>query len=513
MDTFIFYTQLFSIRIVRAMRFGFIVLTILGLINNIVGQQQRIGIQSLINESSSSTSSTIEESVIIGNTRFVFNPSPDTPLDFVEEDKMFITTQQYQWGLDRIDQTLLPLDKKKYNPKYTGKGVDVYVLDTGIFLEHQEFEGRAIYGTHLYNEKGDVYGHGTHVASTIAGKIVGVSPDVRIIDVKVLNDGGSGQNSVIVKGIAWAVENIKKTKRCSIISMSLGGGMSSIMDRAIQETYKENILTVVSAGNSNDHIAWYSPAREPLAITVGGSDIKDKKYILSNYGGNIDIIAPAVQIYGAYQKDPKLYTRKSGTSMAAPHVSGVLAQLMEQVGCQDIQLLEMLLKEQSVIGKISGFNSETPNRFLQSAKTIPPTKRPTNSPTPFPTRPTTQPTKSPSSSPTINPTTQSPSSSPTQSPTVFPTRPTKQPTQSPTVFPTRSTKQPTSSPNIGKTIAPTEYPTATLPCWKLCWANERSQNDCLSVKERYPHCWCVWDSRRKRPCWGRSVWHSDAPSN
>lgn len=309
---------------------------------------------------------------IIGDTTFSFlEPGEDVSVglkgsEVYKEIEGEVSIDKYQWGLDRIDQKSLPLDKNNYSPKYTGKNVTVYVLDTGVDTKHPEFEGRAFDGISYYGSLNDRHGHGTHVASTIIGKNVGVARGARVINVKVLGDSGSGSTINVVKGIEWSVNNYKSNnKECSIISMSLGGGPSSILDRAVDQAFKSGMMVVVSAGNNNRDAENYSPARAKNAITVGSVDIDDDKSSFSNYGKGVDIFAPGDEIIGA-KSGTKKYTEKSGTSMSAPHVTGAVAQIMEEIGCKSRNNILKQLMKNSIEGVINNLPVETPNFLLQT---------------------------------------------------------------------------------------------------------------------------------------------------
>lgn len=285
--------------------------------------------------------------------------------DFTSEYESDVSIDKYQWGLDRIDQNRLPLDKNNYEPKYTGKDIDVYIVDTGIDIEHPEFEGRAFHGISFYGPLNDDHGHGTHVASTVAGKTVGVAPEANVIGVKVLNNRGSGSTINVIKGIEWIVNNYKKTKKCSVINMSLGGGKSSLLNNAVEQAYRQGIVVVVSAGNENNDASRYSPASAKNAITVGSCNEDDERSYFSNYGEDVDIFAPGSDIVGA-KMDSKKYIKKSGTSMSAPHVSGAVAQIMEEFGCQNKKkIVKKLLNVYSIDDVLSGIPVSTDNKLLQ----------------------------------------------------------------------------------------------------------------------------------------------------
>ena len=203
------------------------------------------------------------------------------------------------WGLDRIDQLDAPMDGV-YHYDFSGDGVDVYILDTGVRNTHQEFDnGRAVCGLSFVSGEGnscdDPDGHGTHVAGTVAGKGTGVAREARIIAVKVLGSDGSGSTADIVDAIDWVARRASvETGRPSIINMSLGGqGASAAMNEAIfwaRALY--NVVTVVAAGNSNANACAYSPASSRSAITVGSTDRDDERSSFSNFGSCVNIFAP-----------------------------------------------------------------------------------------------------------------------------------------------------------------------------------------------------------------------------
>jgi subtilisin family serine protease len=228
------------------------------------------------------------------------------------------------WGLDRIDQ-LSTRYTGTYTYRRTGKGVTVYILDTGIDYGHREFEGRAVQGYDAFGGNGrDRDGHGTHVAGTVGGKFYGVAKEVRLVSVKVLGDDGSGTWSGILAGMDWIIKNAPPQ---SVACMSLGGPRNLTINAAIAKLVAAGVTVVVAAGNEATLASNVSPASAAEAITVGASTRQDYVADFSNYGPAVDIHAPGLHIVSA---TPGGRTDNwSGTSMAAPHVAGVAALLLE----------------------------------------------------------------------------------------------------------------------------------------------------------------------------------------
>lgn len=350
------------------------------------------------------------EKITIGNFNAFILKNPKMKkedlekLSFVDEvivDKPDSVKIFYQWGLERINQCCLPLRNKNPNFLFTGKNVDIYVLDTGIKNTHQQFETNKVKKGYNPSKKNtitdDKNGHGTHVASTIIGNTLGIARDSTIIPVKVLDDNGSGTWTNVIRGIEWSVKQFKKSKRCSIISMSLGGYVNKAVNRAIDEAYKEGIFISVAAGNSYRNACNYSPASASKAYTVGSTTIKDTMSSFSNYGKCVNIFAPGSNILGAWIKSNTDTRIISGTSMACPHVTGTVALIMEEIGCSSLDTIKEKLQYLSTKGKIIKTPPQTTNTIVQVPKI---TKKPTTGPT---KKPTTRPTKKPTTRPTKKP--------------------------------------------------------------------------------------------------------------
>ncbi|CAH0015024.1 unnamed protein product [Clonostachys rhizophaga] len=212
-----------------------------------------------------------------------------------------------------------------------GEGVTVYILDTGVRTSHSEFGGRATWGASFVTgeQDTDLNGHGTHVAATVAGTTYGVAKSAKIVAVKVLNANGEGNNSDVIEGMQWIVNEAGNSKGKSVMNMSLGGSYSDAVNLAIESLNSAGIVPVVAAGNESKDAANTSPGSAPNAITVGAIDASDDTMAsFSNYGSVVDVFAPGVSILSAGITSDTATATMSGTSMASPHVAGLAAYLM-----------------------------------------------------------------------------------------------------------------------------------------------------------------------------------------
>jgi cerevisin len=251
------------------------------------------------------------------------------------------TERNSPWGLARIShrKTLSFGTFNKYLfTEDGGEGVDAYVIDTGTNVDHVDFEGRAKWGKTIPQGDQDVdgNGHGTHCSGTIAGKKYGVAKKAHVYAVKVLRSNGSGSMSDVVKGVEYAanahleqVELAKKGKRKgfkgSVANMSLGGGKTQALDAVVNAAVAAGIHFAVAAGNDNADACNFSPAAAGKAVTVGASALDDSRAYFSNWGKCTDIFAPGLSIQSTWIGSKYAVNTISGTSMASPHIAGLLA--------------------------------------------------------------------------------------------------------------------------------------------------------------------------------------------
>lgn len=289
-----------------------------------------------------------------------------------------------RWGLDRIDQRT-GRDTNFNPPKnLDGKGVHVYVLDSGIRATHEDFTGRAVPTLDTSDYKTtkevkvcdsddmscatDTYGHGSHCSGTIGGKVSGVATGATLHAVKVLKGRSDGSTMQILLGIDWVAKN---GIRPALMSMSLGGdGVSSMMNFSISRAYSQGILSVVAAGNiGNGNVrdgqaCSQTPAHVELAYTVSASTTSDARASYSNFGKCADIYAPGSGILSSCHRNDNNYCVMSGTSMATPHVSGAAALMLQKYPNAQPADLVQALDKYATPDVVQNPGAGTPNLLL-----------------------------------------------------------------------------------------------------------------------------------------------------
>ncbi|RZG85220.1 S8 family peptidase [Acinetobacter pittii] len=302
----------------------------------------------------------------VASTAFVEAMKKNPKVVSVENDtimKIDATTQSNpDWGLDRIDQKNLPLDSA-YSYLQTGSGTTAYIVDTGILYTHQQFSGRVLSGyTAISDGNGtnDCHGHGTHVAGTVGGSTYGVAKNVSLVPIRILGCDGSGASSNVIAGLDWILKNGKKP---AVVNMSLGGEANASLDSAVENLFNNGYVMVVAAGNSNTDACSSSPARVSKAITVAATDSTDTRASYSNYGSCVDIFAPGSQINSSWIGSNTATKVLNGTSMATPHVVGVVAEMLQSTPTATPQTISNNLLNQASNNVVKN-PSGSPNRLL-----------------------------------------------------------------------------------------------------------------------------------------------------
>jgi len=283
------------------------------------------------------------------------------------------------WGLDRVDQRDRPLNGS-YVYAYSGAGVWVYLIDSGIRPTHGDFGGRASigYDARPYDARGglpygrDCLGHGTHVAGTVGGTTYGVAKGVSLVGVRVTTECTTGYvESDLIAGIYWVRDQkVANPSRAMVANLSLGQPGSTTVDNAITTLISSGVTVVTSAGNSNANACNYSPARVAGALTVGATTSLDARASFSNYGSCLDLFAPGQDITSLSHSSDFGTALSSGTSMAAPHVSGVAALYLEENPGAAPATVHNALRSRATPGRVSNNGSGSVNLLLFSRTVI-----------------------------------------------------------------------------------------------------------------------------------------------
>lgn len=302
----------------------------------------------------------------------------DKTKDFIiiDNDDHFKSDFSIPWHLDRITKTDLPLNGSyPYNDKgscHKNSNLDIhtYVIDTGIDVNHNEFQGRATWlANFVDNEDRDCNSHGTHCAGLVGSKSYGVCKDAKLFAVKVLSCDGSGSTSSVIKGIEFAYKrHLEQSKRSdktvkSIVSMSLGGGKSFALNKAVRSTLKNNnFYFAAAAGNERADACQSSPAGVKEIFTVMASDRNDRSAYFSNFGKCADIYSPGVSILSTIPNNKNAVY--SGTSMATPILVGILNHYIDLNDNLDMKALKNKVLDDSIKNKISDNPDNTNNMLI-----------------------------------------------------------------------------------------------------------------------------------------------------
>jgi thermitase len=301
--------------------------------------------------------------------------------------------------------------------------VTIAVIDTGVDFGHLDLAYKIVPGYDFVNNDSnpqDDNGHGTHVAGIAAASsnngtgISGVSWGARIMPVKVLNAGGGGSYANVAQGIIWATDN-----GAQIINLSLGGGaFSATLQNAVDYAYGQGVTIIASSGNSGSNFVLY-PARFPHVIAVGATDSSDTRAWLSNYGPELDLVAPGISIYSTTIGG---YGYKSGTSMSAPFVAGLAAIIRGVAGYGSPDMIEWVMESNALDLGLAGKDDLYGYGLIQMDAALLFVLPPTPAPTPTPTPPVSPRTNQPDYGSGYFPLTNTPSPPPSPLPSATPTQ-------------------------------------------------------------------------------------------
>jgi len=294
----------------------------------------------------------------VGNT-------PDDKIEGVVDDEVGV--QNTPWGITRVGANRAP--------NSGGRGVHVYVHDTGIRVSHRDFAGRATTSIDVStgnlrecrgnpNCAADRNGHGTHCAGTVGGRVYGVARGTTLYSVKVLTDQSTYQFSWNWAAIGWVT---RSGRRPAVSSMSLGGaGTQSSYNRVISAATQAGIVVVTASGNDRANACGFTPGNAPQSLNVGSTDTRNRRSGFSNFGRCVHIMAPGSDVTSAGHRSNTQATTMSGTSMACPHVSGGAALILGRSPRLSVSAVRSSLFSSARAGFIGDLQGSA-NRFLTVA--------------------------------------------------------------------------------------------------------------------------------------------------
>ncbi|MDK2979838.1 MAG: large repetitive protein [Chloroflexota bacterium] len=318
---------------------------------------------------------------------YLSNANFEKDIELVHEDKVSANAVSYvvPWELDRIDQASSKLDGRYYYPDSAGQGVHVYVIDTGVYLTHEDFEGRIGNGYDFIGDDDEpndpCVGHGTEVAGIIGGTRFGVARKVTIHPIRIVDCSKHFDINDLSSAIQWVIDNHQNP---AVINMSLqlSGDLTSYevlnLEKKIKNAIRDGITVVASAGNDGINACNITPARIPSVITVAATNEKDERATFSvgssNYGNCVDIFAPGIHMASAsidktwYPIEPAApiykYSSLEGTSFSAPIVTGAIALYLSANPNASPNTVFSNIISNSTAGVVRKAGTGSPNIFL-----------------------------------------------------------------------------------------------------------------------------------------------------
>jgi len=260
------------------------------------------------------------------------------------------------WGLDRIDQRSKSLDKKFNTSTFSGTNTIAVVIDSGVNANPAQFGDRLMSGIDLVDgddDASDCNGHGTHVAGTIASKDYGVATSAIVLPIRVLDCEGNGSPADLytaLTAVLYLAQEAPELVGSLVVNMSLGGSVAKvgedvagIIDQAVADVVAAGVPVVVAAGNDGASVAGTTPARSSAPVVVGATTKSDARADFSNYGSSVDVLAPGDGIISFL--DATQLAKGSGTSMAAPHVTGTILRSIDRKEASAASVVKRVLSE------------------------------------------------------------------------------------------------------------------------------------------------------------------------
>ncbi|KAI1477367.1 subtilisin-like protein [Daldinia eschscholtzii] len=291
-------------------------------------------------------------------------------VDYIEQDAIVTikaTQENADWGLARLSSAEPGSTTYTYDDS-AGEGTCAYVIDTGIEVDHEEFEGRAKFLNNFADDDDtDGNGHGTHVAGTIGSKTYGVAKKTSLFAVKVLDASGSGTNSGVIAGMDFVAKDAagQTCPKGVVVNMSLGGSSSTAVNQAAASIVDAGLFLAVAAGNEATDASSSSPASEQSACTVGATTKDDELAEYSNFGSLVDILAPGTDIESTWIGGSTNVI--SGTSMASPHIAGLGAYYLGLDAASAESLCDYIAQS-AISDAISGVPSDTANLLANNGQ-------------------------------------------------------------------------------------------------------------------------------------------------